>query len=182
VLRELGYAVLLASSGQADSRVALAAGDVPEAVRVLRVSYEEGRRLGDRSYHSTTTAYLAEALRRDGQLEQAGRLALEAEEESAPEDVINYAVARGVLALIAASRGELGVALSLAHDAVRYAELTDFPIAQADALVALGGVLRAAGRDTEASAAFARAEALAEAKGDQPVGDRIRAVAAGAAA
>jgi tetratricopeptide (TPR) repeat protein len=182
ILREVGFTLLLSASGQNTSRTALAAGDVAEAVRLLDESYELGRRLGDRSYHSTTAAQLAEALRRDGQLDAAEAMVGEAEEESAPEDVINFAITRATLALVAAARGDVDAALALAREAVGYAQLTDFAIHLADAQLALGVALRVAGRDAEAAEAFDRAIAIAEAKGDQPAADRMRAVAAGAPA
>jgi ATP/maltotriose-dependent transcriptional regulator MalT len=180
-LRELGFAILLTASGQNWSLIALAAGDVAEAARLLRRSYEEGLRLGDHSYHSTTTAMLADAVRRLGDMGEAESLALAAEAETAPADVITFAWTRATRALIAVGRDEPEAALALARDAVRYAELTDFPVAQAEALLAEGAVLRAAGRAAEARATFARAEALAAAKGDLPVRDRIRAAAGGGA-
>jgi tetratricopeptide (TPR) repeat protein len=182
VLKELGFELLASSSGQLTSRVALAEGDVDEAVRLLRASFEAGARLGDRSYHSTTGAYLADALRRQGKLEEAERMALEMEVESAPEDVINFVITRGVRSLVAAARGDLERALDLAREAVGYAQQTDFPVHMAESLVTLGAVLRMAGDESEAAAAFERAAALADAKGDQPVADWVRAVEAGAPA
>jgi tetratricopeptide (TPR) repeat protein len=179
LLRELGLTLLASSFGQTISRVELAVGDVPAAVRVLRASYDEGLALGDRGYHSSTAAMLSEALRRDGQIDEAIEIARVAEEESAPEDVINFASTRGTLGLIAAARGDLEAALEQTARAIAYAERTDLPIVRAEALLARGDVLRAAGREAEAAACFEQAVALAEAKGDQPMRDRALAVAAG---
>jgi tetratricopeptide (TPR) repeat protein len=182
ILRDMGFTLLLSSSGQNTARVALVEGDTSEAVRLLRASYEAGARLRDRSYHATTAAYLGEALRRAGQLDEAERIALESEAESAPEDVVNFAIAWATRGLIAGARGRLDEALDLTRRAVEHAELTDFPITVAEAYVAHGDVLRRAGRDAEAAAVFVHAAAVAEAKGDQPMADRARAVAAGAPA
>jgi tetratricopeptide (TPR) repeat protein len=181
-LREVGWELLRSSSGQMTGRVALAGGDAEEAVRVLRESYDAGARLGDHSYHSTTAAQLAEALRQAGRLDEAEAMAREAEAESAPEDAINFAISRATRALIMAARGAAGEAVAVARSAVEHAERTDFPIARADALIALGAVLRAAGHEPEAATALEQAIAVAAAKGDQPMADRARAVAAGAPA
>jgi AAA ATPase domain/Adenylate and Guanylate cyclase catalytic domain len=179
LLRELGFDLLMSSSGQMTFRPLLVGGDVAGAISVLQRSYDEGRRIGDRSFLFTTAAYLAEVLRRAGRLDEAEALALEVERESASQDTLNFAFNRATRALVAAARGRLDDAVALGRSAVARAELTDMPVIRAEALVALGAVLRASTEEAEAADVLERAIALAEAKGDQPMADRARAVAAG---
>ena len=92
----------------------------------------------------------AVALHAAGEPDEAERAAFAAEEMSAPDDFINFAVIRSARALVLADRGELEEAEELARSAVEYAFRTDFPLTRADALAALARVLRRADREEEA--------------------------------
>jgi tetratricopeptide (TPR) repeat protein len=64
--------------------------------------------------------------------------------------------------------GDSEQAKQWANSAIEYAFPTDFPDAQAEAKLELGGVLSALGRRDEALSAARDALAIQEAKGDRP--------------
>ena len=148
------------------SQLELQAGDVRSAVADLRGARDALERVGERAYRSTVTAYLADALYADGCTREAEQMADLAEAESAAEDAINFAVADGVRARVAADRGEFEVAERLARRAVETAFRLDMPKARGDAQAVLAEVLRAGGKLAEADAAFAQAIADYERKGE----------------
>jgi class 3 adenylate cyclase/predicted ATPase len=163
---ELGMDVLRWTTAQTGGWIEMAAGDTAAAIAQLRRACDELTKLGEHSYRSTCAVILARALYEDGRPEEAEREALAAEREGAAIDVINFAVARGVLARIHADRGQLQQAEEVARTAVAYAFETDIPKVRGDALSALGAVLIAAGRSAEGAQAFEDALVLYEHKGD----------------
>jgi hypothetical protein len=152
----------------------VAAGDSAAGIAVLERARNELGKLGEVAYRSTVTAYLAEALYADGHHEAAGQMALQAEQESAAVDSVNFAVARAVLARLAAERGAHDSADELSQSALEYANRMDMPTVHGDALVARAQVLRAAGRAAEASQALEQALHLYEQKGDLASAARVR--------
>jgi class 3 adenylate cyclase/tetratricopeptide (TPR) repeat protein len=172
----IGFDLLRSALGQGWAQLELAAGRPTVAVRLAREYYDLGTRLGDRSYHPTTGAWLARALAAVGEHEEAKRMALAVEEESASVDIINFAISREVLARVRMAERALEDAERHAREAVDFAFQTDFPITQGEALLALGEVLRARGEEAEAAASFERALALFELKGDQPSAAKARAL------
>src|SRR4051794_38783530 len=89
--RECGFDAEAASALVA-ADIALAAGENDEAVRLLRPSYDELERLGERSYWSTVASLLADALERAGDAAEAERMARAAREASASDDLINFVI------------------------------------------------------------------------------------------
>jgi len=162
---ELGARVMHGSAAHGLSAIALLAGDAHGAIDELRLSVRELEELGEHGFRSTSLAHLALALQAAGQPDEAERAAFEAEEISAPDDFINFAVGRSARALVLVDRGELEQAEELARSAVEYAFRTDFPLTRADALAALARVLRKSDREDEAEEVLAQAVALYEAKG-----------------
>jgi tetratricopeptide (TPR) repeat protein len=130
------------------------------------VCAQRGEEVAEAARPCTCAVILARALYEDGRPEEAEHEALAAEREGAAIDVINFAVARGVLARIHADRGQLQQAEEVARTAVAYAFETDIPKVRGDALSALGAVLIAAGRSAEGAQAFEDALVLYEHKGD----------------
>jgi class 3 adenylate cyclase/tetratricopeptide (TPR) repeat protein len=155
--------------------IEIAAGNYPAAIRTLQATREKLSELGDLGRHSSATVFLAKALYLMGQLDEAERMALDAEEESAPEDVINYAISHEVRARIQADRGDHEHAEQLARSAVEYAFRTDFPTLRGNSLLALDHALHAAGQSDESADAVARAIACYDQKGDRIAADRARA-------
>jgi class 3 adenylate cyclase/tetratricopeptide (TPR) repeat protein len=151
-----------------------AAGDPAVGLAILERSREELAALGEVAYRSTVTAHLAEALYRTGEYDRAVRMAHEAEQESAEVDSINFAIARTVLARVAADRGDHAEADELSRSAVEYAYRLDMPTAQGHALAARAYVLRAAGRHGDASEVVERAVTRYELKGDVAAAARVR--------
>jgi len=165
ILAELGIRLIHAGTAHPAAAIAILAGQAATAVNVLRRSLRDLEELGDRGYRSTSLAYLAVALLASGEPEEAERAALAAEEISAPDDSVNFALGRTARALVVADRGELDEAERLARSGVEYAFRTDFPLVRGDALAALARVLRRVDRDGEADEALAQAVELYEAKG-----------------
>jgi class 3 adenylate cyclase/tetratricopeptide (TPR) repeat protein len=152
----------------------VAAGNSAAGVAVLERARDELGKLGEVAYRSTVTACLAEALYADGQYEAAEQMALQAEQESAALDSINFAVARAVRARLAAQRGAHDSADELSKSALEYANRMDMPSVHGDALVARAYVLRARGRQDEATQALEQALELYEQKGDLASAARVR--------
>jgi len=165
ILVELGKRVGQGASAHGTASTALRAGDVATAVAELRRSVQELEELGEQGFRSTSLAFLAVAYEAAGELEEAERAALAAEEMSAPEDYINFAMGRSTRALVLAARGELDEAERLARDAVDYAYRTDFPLVRGDACAAQARVLFRAGEEDEAERLLDQAVECYKAKG-----------------
>jgi tetratricopeptide (TPR) repeat protein len=178
ILVEYGFGLMAAARGISAAETELAAEAYEEATALLRSSYDALHAMGERSFLSTVSAMLAQALYGIGDAEAAERAALESEELSGTTDAINFAMARGVLARIHADRGELDRAEALARSAVEYAESTDFPQMRGDAQQALARVLIAAGKREAAASALSLAITIYEGKGDRVRARRTRALAA----
>jgi class 3 adenylate cyclase len=174
ILEQVGLTVLRHGMCQYSARIELEAGNACEAVTLLRRGRDELERLGERAYRSTCTAMLADALYADGRSGEAERMALAAESESGEGDRINFAVAHGVRARVAADRGESASAAQLAESAIEYAYQMDMPSARADAQCVRAHVARAAGRDAEARTALEEAIAIYERKGELAAAARVR--------
>ena len=87
----------------------------------------------------------------------AERLALEGEALGGPEDLFNYTCGQRIRALVALERGDFGEAEELARSALDFGYRIDFPRYRGEAHVALGDVLRAAGRIDEARTEYTAA-------------------------
>ncbi len=158
-----GEHVLEVALGQTAGRIELRAGNLDEAERLLRESIEELDRLGERIFLPTNKAILAEVLLAQGRLDEAEQVALEVEQTSAPEDVLNFALTLAVRARVALARGEAG-AETLAQAAVDAADRSDFPVYRGEARLALATVC-AASRPAVAAQAAREALSLFELKG-----------------
>jgi len=131
--------------------------------------------MGERADLSTMSTVLADVLERAGDDDEAERFARLGERASDPDDIDSQARWRAVQARLLAKRGRLQAAEALAREAWRLAEPVDVLGLQADCQLALAVVLRAAGRDAEARAAFARALDLLDRKGNLVQARRVRA-------
>ena len=101
-----------------------------------------------------------------GHYDEAAELGQLARERGLPQNLRIRGNWQGALARVQAHRGDLAEAEQLAREAVATAEQTDSLNYQGKALIDLGEVLAAAGRQTEASAAFDEAIARFAGKGN----------------
>jgi tetratricopeptide (TPR) repeat protein len=140
----------------------------------MRRQYEVQARAGDVGHLSTTAGYLAQACYALGRYEEAGRFAEECESLSAPEDVVNQWLWRGVSAKILARHGEFEEAERLAREAVGWMEPTDAISLIGDAYRDLAEVLTLARKTEGARESLGRALELYERKGNLPASERTR--------
>ena len=171
---DLGQMYWLATTAESSGIVELLAGDLAAAERELRKGVELLDGMGERAYLSTMSTVLADVLERAGDDAEAERFARISEQASDPDDIDSQARWRAVQARLLAKRGRLQAAEALAREAWRLAEPVDVLGLQADCQLALGAVLRAAGRGAEAQAAFARALDLLDRKGNLVLARRVR--------
>src|SRR5262249_10195556 len=105
---DLGEAALAhGNCGTVRGQIELLAGDPVAAEDALRTSYEALGLMGDRAYVATRAAELAEAVYRNGRLEEAWRLTETAEVTGGADDVPTQFLWRTVRAKLLACDGRL---------------------------------------------------------------------------
>jgi tetratricopeptide (TPR) repeat protein len=166
ILEELGMRMRAAFVSQTLGSIETLARDHIAAEREYRVGYEAAVELKEQGFLSTIAAELAHALIELGKLDDAETLTKVSEEIGAQDDAATQVTWRSARARIVSMRGDSSTATALARRAVAIAEKTDDLNMQADTLVSLGEVLRAAGRFEEATVAFTRAFKRYRAKGN----------------
>jgi tetratricopeptide (TPR) repeat protein len=149
----------------AEGEIQYLVGNLDEAARLLRESYDGMTATGDRSFASTVAVELAEALFDLHQDDEAWRYATIARDTTSSDDVISQAGGRAVQARILSRRGEHDAAESLAREAVEIMAETDYFAQHAKVLVRQAKVLRESGKAQEAVVAAREAVALFERKG-----------------
>jgi tetratricopeptide (TPR) repeat protein len=150
-LEQLGWRFDAAlTSAIASGPVELIAGDAEAAEAELRRDYETLAAMGERNYISTTAAFLAEALYREGRDEEAMVMTEQSEEIAADDDVATQYLWRSVRAKLVARLGRFSEAEALAREAIRIIEAAQDPDSQGYAYIDLAEVLRMAGRPGEA--------------------------------
>jgi class 3 adenylate cyclase/tetratricopeptide (TPR) repeat protein len=174
IFLDQGHTRWLSITTQSSGSVELLAGDLAAAERELRKAVAILEGMGERAYLSTVGAVLADVLEQAGKAAEAERFARISEEASAPDDIDSQARWRTVKARLLARQGRLAAAEALAREAVRLVEPSDVLSLQADCHLALGTVLEAAGRASEAEASFARALELLDRKGNLVLARRLR--------
>ena len=165
-LGELGVRLLAAHTSIKSGWVEMIAGDPVAAERELRGDYETLEAMGEHNYISTTAAFLAEALYRQGRLDEAERMSLASEGIAAPDDRETQAVWRSVRARVMARRGQCEEALALASESVRIIGESDNIEMQGNTLLSLAEVDCLCRRIPEASDAAAEAMDRFERKGN----------------
>jgi tetratricopeptide (TPR) repeat protein len=165
-LEEFGWRFLAALTSIDSGPIELLAGDAVAAERELRRDYETLEAMGERNYIATVAALLAEALFRQGRLEEADAFSKESEATAAEDDVASQVLWRIARAKIVARGGDADGAVSLARSAVDLHRGSDEPDLLGTALLDLAEVSEAAGATEDARAALAEAIALFEAKGN----------------
>jgi tetratricopeptide (TPR) repeat protein len=185
ILDELGLRFDAATLSIDSGPVELLAGDPAAAERELRRDYEALDAIGERNYISTTAGLLAEALYRQGRLDEADRFAVFCQEVAAPSDYYSQYLWHGIRAKLMAGgaiAGEVDEAIALGQTAVEETRASDDINVQGNALVFLAEAhLAAARRGTDpgshraaAASAAARAAKLYEAKGNVVAAARAR--------
>ncbi|MEP7040666.1 MAG: adenylate/guanylate cyclase domain-containing protein [Chloroflexota bacterium] len=162
---DLGNRHMLASAQAAEGEIRHLAGDLDEAERLLRTSYEAMVAAGDRSFASTVAADLGMVLLdldRDDEALQYSRIAIET---SSSDDVISQAGGRALQARVLSRRGESDTAEALAREAVEIMSRTDYLEQHAEVVVHLAHVLHESGKVDEAITAARDALPLYEQKG-----------------
>ena len=157
-------------------RVELLAGRPDLAELELRTDYEVLSAVGERYTLSTIAGLLADAVLRQGRLDEAIVLSAECEATTADDDVESQSLWRRVRARALAERGELDAAVRLSEDAYQLVADTDAPLLKGGTLVDMATVRAAAGQLSDATAAARRALDLFEAKGDEVDAGATRAL------
>jgi class 3 adenylate cyclase/tetratricopeptide (TPR) repeat protein len=163
--RELGQELMYARTSSCAWDVCSWAQDWARGEDVLREGYEMLDRMGQKISVSSIAAHLAEALFRQGRLDEAEALSSVSEELGASDDLFNEALWRRVRARVLDARGEFDRAEALARQAVAIAADVGFLDDVGLAWLGLAEILRAAGKE-DAAAAAAKAVALFERKGN----------------
>ena len=165
-LEELGGKVMAATVSLDSGRVELLADRPDRAEAELRSDYEVLAAVGERYTLSTIAGLLADAVLRQGRVDEAIALTVECEEATAEDDVESQSLWRRVRARALLSRGELDVALRLTDEAFRLVADTDAPLLKAGTLVDMA-IVRSADEPDGASRLARQALVLFEAKGDE---------------
>jgi class 3 adenylate cyclase/tetratricopeptide (TPR) repeat protein len=161
ILRENGQMMSFWFFAEVPGDIMMLADDPHGAVDVLTEGYEHLEQMGDRD--PLLAALLAEASYANGQFEEAERKAELAASSSIP---LSRNLGKGVLSKVRARQGRPEEAERMGREAVASFEGTDFLIDHATSLMALGEVLRLAGRMEEAASAVRDALDLFDHKGD----------------
>jgi tetratricopeptide (TPR) repeat protein len=176
ILDELGLRARAAGSTQVSGVVKMLSGDPVAAESQLRWGYDALVEMGEGSVAPTSAAFLAEALVRDGRLEEAQRFTAVSEATASRDDIASQILWRTARAKALIGRGTRTEALDLAQEAVRIAEQTDLAYGHGEAWITLGIVLRAADRIEEAGNALHRALEVYDIKMDVASARRVHAL------
>jgi class 3 adenylate cyclase/tetratricopeptide (TPR) repeat protein len=171
MLEELGLRILAAGMSQERFDIELLADNLPAAEVVLREACDALQELGEKGFLSTRAVLLGLCLALQGRPDEAEpflQLALEAWEDESVRGFVHRARAVTLL-----EKGSVAEAEQHARQAV--AEISDrgLPNYGGDALAQLADVLRAAGKQDEAIAAYSEALALYEQKENLVAADRV---------
>jgi len=174
VYAELGLRSFHGGSAIPHARIALLADEAALAETVAREAESELEALGERGYRSTVLALLAEALYAQARYEEAERVHEQSEALTSTDDLLNEVWLSTLGGKLAARRGDLTVAESLACEGLRLAEPGNNPWWVGDAAAGLAEVLGLVGRTDEAREAAERALEAYERKGSIPAIERTR--------
>ncbi|MDP8911190.1 MAG: tetratricopeptide repeat protein, partial [Actinomycetota bacterium] len=159
------YADVGTVSGAAKSllylgRVRRQRGDLGGARKALREAVKIMKSAGDRGYLCEALRSLAELAVLDGNLDEAERLALEAQDSVGPQDRVSISTTRLSLGLVRAAQGRDEDAEALLRQSLHELRVADAASAELEALDDLAAFLRARGREVEAAQLDERAEEL----------------------
>jgi class 3 adenylate cyclase/tetratricopeptide (TPR) repeat protein len=173
MLEELGLPISVAGSSEERFDIEVLAGDLSAAEAVLREACTTLQEVGEKGFLSTRAACLGLCLvlqDRSDEAEQFLELALEVMPTDGV-DVLHFVHRARAAALL--SRGSLDEAEDHARQALAAIAGWEHPNFQGDGLAQLADVLRAAGKQEEAAAAYSEALALYEQKENLVSADRV---------
>jgi class 3 adenylate cyclase/tetratricopeptide (TPR) repeat protein len=168
ILADLGLMISYGATAMGSDWIETAAGDYAAAERVLREGVEILDRAGEKGYLSTAAGDLADAIFKQGRVDEAEEYVALAREAAAPDDVASQSMWRQVQAKIFARRGDFDEALRLAREAVSWYENSDYIHLHGDALTDLSEVLDLSGDHVAALDAAREGLAKFEQKGHVP--------------
>ncbi|HYK95267.1 MAG TPA: AAA family ATPase [Candidatus Dormibacteraeota bacterium] len=171
--RDLGWELTVLSD-DSDARLDYWAGDARLAADRLRTICRHLSATGERGYLSTAATRLAQCLIDLGETEEAENALRTAAETGAPDDVVTQVPLKAARARLLARGGALADAESMAREAVGEAEALEYGVLVPSAHLALGDVLRLAGRPAEAAAEWRAMIAFVEARGNRLYAGRLR--------
>jgi class 3 adenylate cyclase/tetratricopeptide (TPR) repeat protein len=173
MLMELGLIHGLLEADMFAAIVELGAGDVDAAGARLRRAYQGLRQLGVEADAARAGALLARVEMERSNLEEAERLARQAE-QLAGDDLQAGIAWRRVVAEVLARRGRHDEAMALAEAALAIASRTDALVQHADACLGLAAVRRAAGNLAGWTQAATDAAQLYDRKGATALAENAR--------
>ena len=127
-----------------------AAGDLPAAERWFREGYEALRAMADRAYLSLFASGLAEALYAQGRFQEAWQMSEQAEATAGPDDFDPQARWKIVRVKLLAQRGQFPAARRLLGEVQAALPPGEWPLLEAETLVAKAEIARLAGAPEEA--------------------------------
>ena len=130
IFEEFGWRLQAALTSIDSGPIEMLAGDLDRAVEELRRDHDALDEMGEHNYISTTAAFLAEALYRQGKLDEAEGYTVESEKVAASDDVSSQFLWRSVRARIVARRGALEDGEALARAALDIIRASDEPDSQ----------------------------------------------------
>jgi tetratricopeptide (TPR) repeat protein len=178
ILEELGLRFDASLISIDSGPVEMLAGDPVAAEAELRKDYDALDAMGERNYISSTAGLLAEALYRQGRLDDAAAFATLSEQIAAPSDVFSQHLWRGVRGKLLAHAGEHEEGIALASSGVEQTRTSDDIEGQGNALLYLAETQAIAGRPEDSARSAREACALFETKGNVVSAARARDVAA----
>jgi ATP/maltotriose-dependent transcriptional regulator MalT len=154
--------------------VELWAGHPDAAERVLRGGLEALEAIGETGYYSTASALFAEAVYRQGRLDEALEFTVISERAAAPDDVDSQGAWRGTRAKVLATRGDFEQAIELVEEALAVGERYGAPVQSGDLLMAAAEVFRLSGTRDRSEEMLSRALSCFERKGHLPLAAEAR--------
>ena len=170
-LYDTGQVIGYWRSAEVHFDVEMLAGDAQAAADVAEEAYAKLVERADRWAY--LCAFLAQARYAMGRYEEAVEVA---EIAASSAIAVERALGLGVLAKVRAREGDAATGQELIGEAVAIVERTDFLFDRGTVQLDLAEVMRLLGREEEALAAFGRALAMFEQKGDLVSASRTRAL------
>jgi class 3 adenylate cyclase len=173
IQRDLGWELRALGSWD-DATLDYWAGDTNQAADRWRIVYDKLAAVGEKAYLSTVATQLAQSLIDLGESREAEEVLRTAEEAGAADDVMTQVQVKATRARLLARRGALAEAEGMAREAVHEAEAAEYNMLMPYAHLALGDVLRLAGRLEEAAAEWRSVIAFEKARGNKLYVGRLR--------